>query len=325
MFRTRITEMLEIEYPIICGGMMWISDAKLVAAVSEAGGMGILASMMFPTKETLKEEIHKVKELTDKPFGVNINLFPALRPADNPELIDVCIEEEVKAIETSGRSPKEYVDQIRGGGVKLIHKCARVKDVISVSNLGVDAVAIVGFECGGAPPMDDITTLIQVPLAVDAVKGNMPVLAGGGIGDARGFVAALSLGAEGVVMGTRFLATHECLAHPNIKEALIKAKETDTIPLLRSIKSMERVFKNETAEKVAELERKGAGIEELIPLIAGENVLEAFNTGNVKTGIISCGEVVGLIDGVVSVKEVIEEIIDGAKDIVERLYPLIEV
>jgi len=312
--------MLGIDYPIICGGMMWVSDEKLTAAVSDAGGMGILASMIFPTKEKLREAIHRVKKLTDKPFGVNINLFPTMRPANNPELIDVCIEEDVRAIETSGRSPEEYVDQIKEGDIKLIHKCARVRDAKTAERLGADAVTIVGFECGGAPPMDDITTFIQVPLVVDAV--NIPVLAAGGIGDARGFVAALALGADGVVMGTRFLATRECSAHPKIKEALINAKETDTIPVLRSIKSMERVLKNKTSERVAELEKEGAGLEDLIPLIAGENVLEAFSTGNVETGLISCGEVVGLIKKVMSVKEVIDSIINGAKEIVERLYPL---
>jgi nitronate monooxygenase len=320
MFRTKVTEMLGIEHPIICGGMMWVSEATLVAAVSEAGGLGILASNMFPDRKSLQREIQKIKSLTKKPFGVNINLFPALRPPNNQELIEVCIEEGVRAIETSGRSPEEYVKQIKDGGITLIHKVARIKDAKKAEGLGADIVGIIGYECGGAPPMDETTTLIQVPLAADAL--NVPVLAGGGIGDGRGLVAALALGASGVIMGTAFMATEECQIHPNIKEAIVRAQATDTIPVLRSIRSMERVLKTSLAMRVYEMEQKGASFEELIPLIAGEKSLTAWQGGEVEEGLIPLGQVVGLISKVKTVKELIDGIVQEAEAVVRRLGSL---
>jgi nitronate monooxygenase len=320
MFPTKVTEMLGIEHPIICGGMMWVSEATLIAAVSEAGGLGILASNMFPDRKSLQREIRKIKSLTKKPFGVNINLFPALRPPNNQELIEVCIEEGVRAIETSGRSPEEYVKQIKDGGITLIHKVARIKDAKKAEGLGADIVGIIGYECGGAPPMDETTTLIQVPLAADAL--NVPVLAGGGIGDGRGLVAALALGASGVIMGTAFMATEECQIHPNIKEAIVRAQATDTIPLLRSIRSMERVLKTSLAMRVYEMEQKGASFEELIPLIAGEKSLTAWQGGEVEEGLIPLGQVVGLISRVKTVKELIDGIVQEAEAVVRRLGSL---
>ena len=321
MFPTKVTEMLGIEHPILCGGMMWVSEATLIAAVSEAGGLGILASNMFPDRKSLQREIQKIKSLTKKPFGVNINLFPALRPPNNQELIEVCIEEGVRAIETSGRSPEEYVKQIKDGGITLIHKVARIKDAKKAEGLGADIVGIIGYECGGAPPMDETTTLIQVPLAADAL--NVPVLAGGGIGDGRGLVAALALGASGVIMGTAFMATEECQIHPNIKEAIVRAQATDTIPLLRSIRSMERVLKTGLAMRVYEMEQKGASFEELIPLIAGEKSLTAWQGGEVEEGLIPLGQVVGLISRVKTVKELIDGIVQEAEAVVRRLGGLV--
>lgn len=317
MFKTRVTEMLAIDYPIIVGGMQWVSNAELVAAVGNAGGMSMLAAGNFPSREELRDEIRKVKDLSDKPFGVNVTFMPTLRAVDRESLIDVAIEEGVRAFETSGRIAPEHVQRIKKGGARHIHKVARIRDAKTAERLGVDAVAIVGFECGGAPPMDDITTFVQIPLAVDAVS--IPVIAGGGIGDARGFVAALALGAEGVVMGTRFMATKESLVHQNVKQTIIQAKETDTIPVLRSLRSMERVLKNEVAAKLIEMENKGATLEELIPLISGEKAREGWEKGDLTTGILPCGQVVGLINQVLSVKEVVEGIINGAKDILDRM------
>lgn len=317
MFKTRVTEMLAIDYPIIVGGMQWVSNAELVAAVGNAGGMSMLAAGNFPSREELRDEIRKVKDLSDKPFGVNVTFMPTLLAVDRESLIDVAIEEGVRAFETSGRIALEHVQRIKKGGARHIHKVARIRDAKTAERLGVDAVAIVGFECGGAPPMDDITTFVQIPLAVDAVS--VPVIAGGGIGDARGFVAALALGAEGVVMGTRFMATKESLVHQNVKQTIIQAKETDTIPVLRSLRSMERVLKNEVAAKLIEMENKGATLEELIPLISGEKAREGWEKGDLTTGILPCGQVVGLINQVLSVKEVVEGIINGAKDILDRM------
>jgi nitronate monooxygenase len=320
MFHTKATKMLGIEHPILCGGMMWVSEATLVAAVSEAGGLGILASNMFPDRKSLQREIQKIKSLTKKPFGVNINLFPALRPPNNQELIEVCVEEGVRAIETSGRSPEEYVKQIKDGGITLIHKVARIKDAKKAESLGADIVGVIGYECGGAPPMDETTTLIQVPLAADAL--NVPVLAGGGIGDGRGLVAALALGASGVIMGTAFMATEECQIHHNIKEAIVRAQATDTVPVLRSIRSMERVLKTSLAIRVYEMEQKGASFEELIPLIAGEKSLTAWQGGEVEEGLIPLGQVVGLISRVKTVKELIDGIVQEAEAVVRGLEGL---
>lgn len=317
MFKTRITELLGIQYPIVCGGMQYVSDAELVAAVSEAGGLGILAVGNFEEKDALRNEIRKIRKLTKKPFGVNATFLPMMRFIDREGLMDVALEEGATVFETSGRITEDHARRIKNGGAKHIHKVARVRDAISGERLGADAIAIVGFECGGAPPMDDITTLIQVPLAVNAVK--VPVLAGGGIGDARGFVAALALGAEGVVMGTRFMLTKESRVHPKAKEVMIKATQSDTIPVMRTLGTMERVYKNAVAEKVVEMERRGATLEELSEFIMGKDVREAFETGNTDKGVLPCGEVIGLINDVPSVKEVIDGIISGARDIVERL------
>ncbi|OIP26025.1 MAG: nitronate monooxygenase [Chloroflexi bacterium CG_4_10_14_0_8_um_filter_46_9] len=321
MFKTRITEMLGIEYPIICGGMQYVSNAELVAAVSNAGGMGILAVGNFGSKEELRDEIRKIKTLTDKPFGVNVTFMPTLRIIDREGLIDTAIEEGASAIETSGRITEAHVQRIKKGKVKHIHKVARLRDARTAERLGVDAVAIVGFECGGAPPMDEITTFIQVPLVADAV--NLPVIAGGGIGDARGFVAALALGADGVVMGTRFMITKESLVHQNVKDAVIRAKETDTVPVLRSLRSMERVFKNEVARKVIEMENRGATLDELVPLISGDKVRASWEKGDINSAILPCGQVIGLINEVPTVKEVIDDMVSGAEDILNRLTRMI--
>ena len=323
MFNTKITEMLGIEYPIICGGMQWVSDAKLVAAVGNAGGMGMLAAGNFASREELADEIQKIKQYSDRPFGVNVTFMPSLRIIDREGLIDTAIEGGASAIETSGKITAEHVQRIKGGKVKHIHKVARVRDARTAERLGVDAVAIVGFECGGAPPMDDITTFIQVPLVVDAV--NVPVLAGGGIADARGFAAALALGAEGVVIGTRFMIAKESLVHQNIKDAVVKAREIDTVPVLRSLLSMERVYKNEVAQKILEMESRGTTLEELISLISGDKVKQSWEKGDINSAILPCGQVIGLINEVPTVKEVIDDMVSGAGEILKRLGKMVVV
>jgi len=317
MFKTRITELFGIKYPIICGGMHLLSRAELVAAVSNAGGLGILASTTFATKEELQEEIRKTKSLTDKPFGVNLNLFPMMRQRSVEEDIDLFIDEGVEIIESSGASPEPYVPRLKEAGIKIMHKVPGVRFAQKAERVGADAVAIVGFECAGHPGMDDVTSLILVPLTVDAVK--IPVVAGGGFCDARSFVAALALGADGVVMGTRFVATHECIAHPKIKEWLVKAKETDTTLIDRSIGLPMRVIKNEPAEKALEMDKRGASLEELLTVISGELGRKAWLEGDVDAGVVSLGMAVGRIHEILSVKEVIDDIIEEAKDICKRL------
>jgi len=317
MFKTRITELFGIKYPIICGGMHLLSRAELVAAVSNAGGLGILASTTFETKEKLREEIRKTKNLTDKPFGVNLNLFPMMRQRSIEEDIDLFIDEGVEIVESSGASPEAYVPRLKEAGIKIMHKVPAVRFAQKAEKVGVDAVTIVGFECAGHPGMDDVTSLILVPLTVDTVK--IPVVAGGGFCDARSFVAALALGADGVVMGTRFVATHECIAHPKIKEWLVKAKETDTTLIDRSIGLPMRVIKNKPAEKALEMDKRGASLEELLTVISGALGRKAWLEGDIDAGVVSLGMAVGRIHEILSVKEVIDGIIEEAKDICKRL------
>ena len=319
MFKTRVTEMLGIEYPIIAGTLGYLSFSGLVSAVANAGGLCCLPSVYFDTKEALREEIRKTRSLTDKPFGVNINLFPTARPVSNDDYIDVCIEEGIKIIETSGRSPAPHIDKIKKAGITLMHKCARVRDAKSVERAGVDLVEIVGTECGGHPSMENVGTLILVPQAVDTVS--IPVIGGGGFADARGFVACMALGAEGVLMGTRFMITKECLLHNNYRQAFMDAGETSTEIIQRSIGNPSRVLRTKLAEEVIEAEKQGADLEKLMPLIRGERSRAAMDIGDVDSSIIACGEVVGLIHNVPTVQEVFDSIIEGAKEIYKKLNP----
>lgn len=320
MFKTRVTEMFGIEHPIIQGALLWLSRAELVAAVSNAGGLGIIAALTFPTAKELREEIRKTKSMTDKPFAVNITILPTIRPVNYEQYIDAAIDEGVNIIETAGRSPEQYMKRLKDAKVKVMHKVARVKDAKAAERLGVDAVTIVGFEAAGHPGMDNVTSLVLIPIAVDTVK--IPVIAGGGIGDARGFVAALALGAEGVLMGTRFMASKECPLHPKIVQWLLQARETDTLIIERSIKNAARVMKTDFSQRVLETEEKGATLEELLPLISGDRSKGSYISGNVNDAVIACGQVVGLIHDIPSVKELIESIINEAELICQRLYKM---
>lgn len=318
MFKTRITEMLGIQYPIIKGGMAVISRAELVAAVSNAGGLGILISAHFTSGEELRQEIRRTKNLTNKPFGVNISLFPSQKPLPNSDFVDVIIDEKVAVAETSGiRGPGEFAPRLKKGGVKLIHKCAYVKHAVVAEREGADAVTVVGVENGGATGMEDVTTMVMVPLAVDAVK--IPVLAGGGIGDARGLVAALALGAEGVVMGTRFMAVKESPLHPRAKEWMLRSKETDTVIVERSIRNTHRSLRNKATDKVLDMESKGATLQDLLPFIGGQGAHKVYIDGDLDAGMAYCGEVVGQINDIPTCQEVIDRMVKGAMSIRERL------
>jgi nitronate monooxygenase len=223
MFQTRITEMFGIEYPVVQGGLMWIARAEPVAAVGNAGGIGFLTALTFPDPEGLAAEIRKTRQLSDKPFGVNLTFLPTLRPVNYDEYIDVCIAEGVKFIETAGRNPEPYMEKLKGSGMIVTHKCTSVRHSIKAEKVGCDIVSIDGFEAAGHPGEDDVTSLILIPLTADALS--IPVIASGGFGDGRGLVAALGLGAEGMNMGTRFVATQEAPLHNNVKEALVRAGE----------------------------------------------------------------------------------------------------
>ena len=317
MLKTRITEMFGIEYPLIQGAMLWLARAELAAAVSNAGGLGIISSATFPTVKELRQEIRQAKSLTKKPFAVNITLLPTFRPMNYEDYIEATIEEGVNIVETSGRSPGPYMKLFKDAKVKVMHKCARVRDAKAAERLGVDAVTIIGFEAGGNPGTEDVTSLVRIPIAVDAVK--IPVIAGGGIADARGLVAALALGAEAVLMGTRFIATRECMAHPEIKQCLVRATEKDTIMINRVFNNPERVLKTDLSLKVLEMEEAGATLPDLLPMITGLRGKRALEKGDINQGVIACGEVVGLLRDVPSVKELVDNIISEAKAVGQRL------
>ena len=315
--RTRITDLLNIEYPIICGGMFRVGRAPLAAAVSEAGGLGIITSATFETAEDLRQEIRLARKLTTKPIAVNINLFPSVRKMPNEAYIDVLIEEGIRIVETSGRSPEVHMNVLKDNDVIVIHKVAGVKYAKTAERVGCDAVTVIGFEAGGHPGMEDVGNVVLVPQTVDALK--IPVLAGGGIADGRGVAAMLALGAEGVVMGTRFLATHEAQVHDNVKQWMVQASELDTSLIQKTIGSTSRVARNEVALQVMEAESRGAELEELLPLISGHRVVQVYEEGNIDAGIFACGQSVGRIRNIQIVKELINDIVSEAKQTTEKL------
>ena len=317
MIQNRLTKLLGIKHPIIQGGMQWISRAELVGAVSNAGGLGILSALTFPSPEELASEIRKTKELTSNPFGVNLTLLPTMKPANIEGYIDVLIDEGVKIVETAGRSPESYMKKLKSADVKVIHKCVAVRFAKTAERIGCDAISIDGFECAGHPGEEDITSLILVPLAADAVK--IPVVASGGFGDARGLVAALALGAEGINMGTRFLVTREAPVHPDVKDWFVRSTEHDTTLVQRSLRNSHRVLKNDISQQVAEMENQGATLEELLPLITGQRGRKLLETGELNEGLQACGQVVGLIQNIPTVQELIEGIMVEAARIIERI------
>jgi len=319
MFKTRVTELFGIEYPIVQGGLMWIARAELAAAVANAGCIGFMTALSCPTPEDLRAEIRKVRDLTDKPFGVNITLLPTLKPVDYGQYIDVCIEEGVKFIETAGRNPEPYMAQMKGAGMKVIHKCTSVRHAVKAERIGCDAVSIDGFECAGHPGEDDVTSLILIPLTADAIS--IPVVASGGFGDGRGLVAALALGADGMNMGTRFVATQEAPVHQKVKEAYVDASERDTCLLMRSLRNTIRVLKNSVAEQVLEIESKGnAQIADIAHLVGGGEGREVLEIGDMDKGIASVGQVVGLVRSIPTVQELIDEIVNDAREIMTRKF-----
>ncbi len=319
MLKTKLTEMLGIEYPIIQGGMAWLGLAELVAAVSNAGGLGIIGSVTFPTPEELSQEIRKTKKLTQKPFGVNITLLPAMRQIPNDGFVQVVVEERVPIVETSGGRPEKYMDILKRAGIKVMHKVGSVKHARNAEKIGCDAVIGVGFEGAGHPLMDDVSLWNLIPRMADAVS--IPVIAAGGTTDPRQFVAALALGAQAVLMGTVFVATKESVAHPDFKRVLLNATECDTVLIQRSIKNQTRVLRNRAAEEVLNLESRGATLEELMPWIAGQRGREALLLGKTDEGTMTCGQGVGLIKNERSVKEIIHAMIKGAEELLGQVPP----
>ncbi len=320
MFTTRITELFGIEHPIVQGGMQWVATAELTAAVANAGALGFLAALSHDTPEDLRGEIRRCRQLTDRPFGVNVTLLPTLREPDYPGYLAVCTEEGIPVVETAGQNPEPLLPPLQEAGVKVIHKCTSVRHALKAEGLGCDVVSIDGFECAGHPGEDDITSLILVPRVADAV--DIPVLASGGFGDGRGLGAALALGADGINMGTRFVATREAPVHDNVKQALVDASELDTRLVLRSLRNTLRVLNNATAAKVSDMEAGGASIAELAPLVSGAGSKEhGLEGGDVHAGLFAAGQVTGLIHDIPSVAEVIQRIVTEAAAIAGGRLP----
>jgi len=319
MFTTRITELFGVRHPVVQGGLMWIANAQLTSAVANAGGMGFMTALSFPDADALRAEIRKCREMTDKPFGVNLTFLPTFRPPDYPAYIRACIDEGVQFIETAGRNPEPYMEQIKSAGIKVIHKCTSVRHALKAEKIGCDAVSIDGFEAAGHPGEDDVTSLILVPLTRDAV--NIPVIASGGFADGRGLVAALALGADGMNMGTRFVATREAPVHDNVKQALVDHGETDTRLIMRSLRNTERVMHNPTVDKVLEIESKGnMKIEDIAPFVAGTEGLAMLEKGDTEKGTLAAGQCMGMIRDIPAVAELIDRIVNEAAAIIKDRF-----
>ncbi len=321
MLKTKVTEMLGIKYPIFCGNMMNISYPSFAAACSNAGALGILASVMFRKPEPLRQALNELKDLTDKPVAVNVNLFPMLRPIKQIDLVKVMIDEGVKIIETSGhQAPDKYIPLFKKNDIIWIHKCAGVRYAKKAASLGADIVEVVGWENGGATGRFDIGTLVLTPATIDAL--DIPVVAGGGISDGRGIAAVLALGAGAALIGTRLLATQECPIHENLKQALLNATIYDTIIIMRSLNATHRVWNNQAAQKVLELETSKSDQMEIFNAAAGAKSRLMYDEGNLDVGVVSVGQGVGLIHDIPTVKDLIERIMKETNEIIQNLSKL---
>jgi NAD(P)H-dependent flavin oxidoreductase YrpB (nitropropane dioxygenase family) len=316
--KTRITEMLGIGHPIIQGGMHFVGFAELAAAVSNAGGLGIITGLTQQTPELLAKEIARCREMTDKPFGVNLTFLPAFSKPPYPEYIRAIIEGGVKVVETAGRNPEPYLPYLKAAGIKVIHKCTSVRHSLKAEAIGCDAVSVDGFECGGHPGEDDVPNFILLPRAAEELK--IPFVASGGMADGRSLVAALALGAEGINMGTRFIATREAPVHENVKKAIVAASELDTRLIMRGLRNTERVLNNTGVARVLEIERekgRSLAITDLIDQIAGVYP-KVMLDGDMEAGAWSCGMVAGLIHDIPTVKELIDRIMREADYLINK-------
>ena len=322
--KTRITEMFEIEHPIIQGGMHYVGFAELAAAVSNAGGLGIITALTQKTPELLAKEIARCKNMTDKPIGVNLTFLPVVEAPDYPGYIDAIIKGGVKAVETAGNNPAKWLPILKENGIKVIHKCTTVRHSLKAESIGCDAVSVDGFECGGHPGEDDIPNMILLPRAAEELK--IPFVASGGMSDARSLVASLAMGAEGMNMGTRFIATKDAPIHDNVKQAILNASELDTRLVMRPLRNTERVLNNKGVEKILEKEEKlGAHLkfEDIIKEVSGVYP-KVMLDGDMDAGAWSCGMVAGLIHDIPTVKELVDRIMEEAEDLIkERLEGLL--
>lgn len=315
--KTRITELFGIRHPIIQGGMHYVGYAELAAAVSNAGGLGILTALTQPTPEDLAKEIDRCREMTDQPFGVNITMLPAFKELPYDEYIRVTVEGGVKIVETAGRNPEPYMPAFKEAGIRVIHKCTSVRHALKAERLGCDAASVDGFECGGHPGEDDIPNMILLPRAAEELR--IPFVASGGMADARSLVASLALGADGINMGTRFIATIEAPVHERVKQALVDADELQTRLIMRPLRNTERVLSNAATEKILEIEREKGGdveIEDIRHLVAGSGSRRVLQEGEMDAGAWSCGMVTGLIHDIPTCQELIDRIMHEAGEII---------
>jgi NAD(P)H-dependent flavin oxidoreductase YrpB (nitropropane dioxygenase family) len=311
MLETKMTEMLGVKYPIQCGTMHGLTTSEVVAPLAEAGCFCCLPASYYESKEEFLEEVEKVRDQTDQPFGINVALFPELNPTFTAEeRIDWIIESGVKILETAGRSPESQRKQISDGGLIHIHKCARVRDAVKAEKVGVDIVSIVGTECGGHPSMEEVGFIVLIPAAIDAIS--VPLIAGGGICDGRSVIASLALGAAGVNIGTRFMATKDFPIHQEFKDKLIEWDEKNTLLVMKSLKNPSRVLQTPWSERILEAENKGATLEELIPLISGSVSKLGWRDGTVEEGMYPAGQVIGRIHDAPTMSELVERIIAEA-------------
>jgi NAD(P)H-dependent flavin oxidoreductase YrpB (nitropropane dioxygenase family) len=323
--KTRITELFGIERPIVQGGMHYVGFAELAAAVANAGGLGLITALTQPTPEHLAEEIRKCRSLTARPFGVNLTFLPAVKPPDYPGYIRAILDGGVRIVETAGNNPQKWLPPLKEAGVKIIHKCTSVRHALKSEAIGVDALSIDGFECGGHPGEDDVPNFILLPRAADELK--IPFVASGGMADGRSLVAALSLGADGINMGTRFIATQEAPVHPRVKEAILQASELDTRLVMRPLRNTERVLNNAGVERLLDKERTlGSNVkfDDILPEVAGVYP-RVMLEGEMDAGAWSCGMVAGLIDDIPTVRELLDRIMAEAESLIrERLARSLE-
>lgn len=316
-FQTRVTQLLDIRYPIIQGGMMWVGTAEMASAVSNAGGLGTLTALTQPTPEALVKEIARCREMTDQPFAVNLTLLPAVKPPPYAEYRQAIIESGIKIVETAGNKPHEHIEAFKQHNIRVIHKCTSVRHALSAQRIGADLISIDGFECAGHPGEDDVPGLVLIPAAVDQLT--VPVIASGGFGDGRGLVAALALGAEGINMGTRFCATQEAPIHAKIKQYYVDQDERATHLLYRQFRNTARVAKNAVSDWVIHMSQDPElQFEQLRPYVSGAKGKKALDTGDIDAGVLTAGQVMGLIHDIPSCQQLIDRIILEAEQLVQQ-------
>ena len=315
MLRTRITELLGVEHPVVQGGMQHVGRAELISAVANAGAFGFLTALTQPTPEDLGREIARTREMTDRPFGVNVTILPTIKPVPYEEYVQAAVEAGIKVVETAGRNPEPYMPALKAAGVKVVHKCTSVRHGVKAEKIGCDAVSIDGFECAGHPGEDDIPGLILLPCAADRIS--IPIIASGGFGDGRGLAAALALGADGINMGTRFMATQEAPVHDNVKQMMVDADERNTALIFRTLRNTARVFHNSVVDEVLKVENKPGDTDfaQLAPLVAGEEGRVVMDKGDMEAGIWSAGMVIGLIHDIPTCAELVNRMVKEAEEI----------